>query len=50
MELGQWMSPRVYDVTMGELWASDKRLIISYNDWPSRRRNEYLWPSVPQVS
>ncbi|XP_043235100.1 uncharacterized protein LOC122388258 isoform X1 [Amphibalanus amphitrite] len=49
MELGQWMSPRVYDVTMGELWASDKRLIISYNDWPTRRQNEYLWPSIPQA-
>ncbi|XP_037076883.1 PI-PLC X domain-containing protein 1-like [Pollicipes pollicipes] len=49
MELSRWMAPRVYDVTMGELWASDKRLIVSYADWQARRRNEYLWPTIPQA-
>lgn len=48
--LGDWMVPFSVgtSVTMNDLWALNKTLIVAYADEWTRTNHPLLWPSIPQ--
>ncbi|GAB6027662.1 hypothetical protein CHUAL_001903 [Chamberlinius hualienensis] len=49
-EFGQYLvSPSVgYNVTVGALWKSNKRVIVAYAD-DAMNFSDFLWPKIPQI-
>ena len=47
-EFSPWMAPQnlTWDVTLGQLWALNKRLIVTYNDEANQVGVPYLWSAV----
>ena len=48
--LGDWMVPfqAGSSVTLNDLWALNRTLIVAYADDWTRTNNPLLWPSIPQ--
>jgi hypothetical protein len=47
-EFSPWMAPQnlTWNVTLGQLWAMNKRLIVTYSDEANQDGVPYLWPAV----
>ena len=50
-EWGELMAPSSMraGVTVDELWAANKTLIVAYNNYETNIAHSFLWPKIPQV-